>query len=422
MTQSDKRKPPYLVEKKSLLRNPAAWLTAAAAAAAAGYFALAGSSGDSIRYITEKAKTGSLLVTVSADGSLNPVRTVSIGSELSGIVEKVNVDVNDEIKENDVLIELDTENLKRQIDSSQAALAMSRAGLEEAQAQLEESRLKLERLERLNAESGGRLPSRTELESQRAQTAVAEAKAGVQKANIQSAQADLSTARNNLEKALIKSPINGVVLARSVEPGYAVAASLQAVELLSLATDLKRLELRVNIDEADVGVVEQGQKSYFTVSAYPNKTFPAELKKISFGSTETENVVTYTAYLDVENDELLLRPGMTANAVVETARRDSVLLIPNTALRYQPRVAKESSGSSPFIPRHPGPGEGAAGRTAKEDVQYAERTASVYVLENGVPVKKEIKVGLTDGAYTEVLSGPLKPNDEVIVDQAKLTR
>lgn len=419
MIQSDK-KPPYLVEKKSLLKSPAAWFAAAIAVAAVGYFVFNRGSGDSVRYITEKAKIGNLLVTVSADGSLNPVRTVSIGSELSGIVEKVNVDVNDEIKENDVLIELDTENLKRQIDSAQAALAMSSAGLEEALAQLEDSRLKLKRLERLNEESGGRLPSRTELESQRAQNAVAEAKVGVKKADIKSAEASLSTAKNNLEKALIKSPISGVVLARSVEPGYAVAASLQAVELLTLATDLKSLELRVNIDEADVGVVEEGQKSYFTVSAYPNRLFPAVLRKISFGSTETENVVTYTAYLDVENDEMLLRPGMTANAVIETAKKDSVLLVPNTALRYQPRRVQKPVGKSSFLPGHPG--AESEGRTAKETVQYAERTATVYVLENGAPVKRQIKVGLTDGAYTEVLSGSVKQDDEVVVDQARSTR
>ena len=133
-------------------------------------------------------------------------------------------------------------------------------------------------------------------------------------ANIADAMASLQTAENDLSKADIKSPIDGVVLARSVEPGYAVAASLQAVELLTLATDLSQLELEVSVDEADIGVVKQGQKAYFTVSAYPNRRFPAELTKVSYGATTTENVVTYTAYLQVDNQQMQLRPGMTASA------------------------------------------------------------------------------------------------------------
>lgn len=165
------------------------------------------------------------------------------------------------------------------------------------------------------------------------------------RASIEDAQATLAQAQTDLSKADIKSPIDGVVLARSVEPGYAVAASLQAVELLTLATDLRELELQVNVDEADIGVVKSGQKAYFTVSAYPDRRFPATLKKVAFGSTETENVVTYTTYLNVDNKELLLRPGMTASATISTAHKSDVLLVPNSALRFRPRTNSDAAGA-----------------------------------------------------------------------------
>lgn len=204
-------------------------------------------------YRTVAVDRGDLEVTVTANGTLNPVRTVSIGSELSGIVRKVNVDVNSQVKAGDVLIELDDANLKAKLNQAKASLASAKAALAEAQATEAEAKAKMARYEELNKASNGRLPSRTELDVQRA--TVLKAQAGVlsAKASIENAQASVETTQTDLEKAFIKSPVDGVVLARSVEPGYAVAASLQAVELLTVATDLRELELQVDVDEADVG-------------------------------------------------------------------------------------------------------------------------------------------------------------------------
>ena len=237
------------------------------------------------------------------------MRTVTLGSELSGIVRRVNVDVNDTIKTGQTLIELDTRNLEAKVLSARASVASAKARLAESEATLNEAKIRYRRLSDLNKLSGGKMPSRADLDEQSATVKTAEASVASAKAAIDDAQASLKTAETDLSKAEIKSPIDGVVLARSVEPGYAVAASLQAVELLSLATDLRELELRVDVDEADIGVVQPGQPAYFTVSAYPDRRFPATLKKVAYGSTETENVVTYTAYLDVANTNLLLASG-----------------------------------------------------------------------------------------------------------------
>lgn len=328
------------------LRIGGAAVLIAAVAAGVWYFGFADTAKVPV-YRTVEITRGPLEVTVVANGTVNPVRTVSIGSELSGIVRKVNVDVNSIVKAGDVLIELDDSNLKANVNQAKASLASAKASLAEAQATLVEAEAKMRRYEELNKSSGGRLPSRTELDVQRA--TVLKAKAGVQSARaaIDDAQATLDTRLTDLSKSQIKSPVDGVVLTRSVEPGYAVAASLQAVELLTVATDLRELELEVDVDEADVGQVKEGQDATFTVASYPNKRFPAKLTKVAYGSTtSTDNVITYTAYLDVKNPQLELRPGMTATATINTAKSENALLVPSTALRFKPVVNNSSQKSS----------------------------------------------------------------------------
>lgn len=375
-----------------------------------------------VQYVTQKAVQGNLQVTIAADGTLNPTRTVSIGSELSGIVSKVNVDVNDVVKPNQVLIELDKRTLQAQLLVADANVKQAQAKVFESQALLKEAQLKLERYETLNKVSKGRLPTRADLDSQKATVASAQASLKTAQANLASAESNLDICKVDLSKADIVSPIEGVVLARSVEPGYAVAASLQAVELLTLATDLRHLELQVNIDEADVGSVKPGQKAYFTVSSYPDKRFPATLKKIAFGPTTTDNVVTYTAYLDVDNSELLLRPGMTASATIETANVKQALLVPNTALRFKPQASAETSsggGSSiGFMPPPPTQKRKKA-KDVDSNVILSERDGTVYVLKNGQAVPVKVVLGLTNGTSTQVVEGDLSVNDAVITDQRK---
>lgn len=401
-------------------RSPAVKIICFAAAAAVigagAWWYFGRDAGAGVRYVTQKAVRGPIDVTVSADGTLNPMRTVSLGSELSGIVSKVNVDVNDPIKVGQVLIELDTRKLKAQVAQYSAAVLSAEAERDKQEASLREAQLKLRRMNELNRLSGGKMPSRTELETQQASVDTAKAAVNAAKASIDDAKASLSTAETDLSKTQIKSPIDGVVLTRSVEPGYAVAATLQAVELLSLATDLRRLELQVSVDEADIGVVKPGQEAYFTVGAYPNRRFPATLKKVAYGATTTENVVTYTTYLDVDNADMLLRPGMTASVTISTAHKDKSLMVPNSAFRYTPKVQKSGSAVKSMMPMPP---HRDSEKSVKEQTQHGESERTIWVLRSGEPVRVDVVAGLTNGTQTEIVSGDVKEGDAVIVDQQK---
>ena len=374
---------------------------------------------EKVSYMTKPVQTGDLIVTVSADGTLKPVRTVSVGSELSGIVSRVNVDVNSVVKVGDVLIELDCAKLESAVNQARATLTSAEAKLLEAQAVYAEAKAKLARYEELNRASAGKMPSRAQLDEQRATVKKARAGIAVARASIDDAKATLQTNETNLSKAFIRSPVDGVVLTRSVEPGYAVAASLQAVELLTVAPDLHELELQVDVDEADVGEVKPGLKTTFTVSAYPDRPFPATLTKVAYGaSSGTDKVVTYTTYLAVKNPELKLRSGMTATAIIETARKNDVLLVPNTALRFRPEVKTQSDSATRLMmpgPRHAGQ------KTVKEKTRAVSgQSRTVYVLnQKGNAVKRDVKTGMTDGTMTEILSGDLKAGDKVIISQLK---
>lgn len=371
------------------------------------------------RYLTEAITQGTLSVEVTANGTLEAEQTVSIGSELSGIVEKVMVDVNDVVKANDVLIELDTSNLKASVEKAKASLASAQASQKEAQATLKEAQAKYQRLLNVRKLSGGKTPAKTELDEQAAVVSRAEASVDTAAAQIQNAKAQLETAQTDLTKAYISAPIDGVILARSVEPGYAVAASLQAVELLTLASDLTTLDLEIDVDEADVSLVKPGQSAVFTVSAYPNQQFPATLVKVAYGPTTTDNnVVTYTAYLKVDNKEMLLRPGMTATARITTDKKDNVLLVPNTALRFAPSMSGASSSVSMFMM---GPPHRSSSSKVSKDVGGAatQRQSNVWVLRNGAAEQVSIVTGSTDGTRTEVISGNLKAGDLVITSQLK---
>ena len=376
--------------------------------------------------MTEVVKRGDLALTVSANGTLQPTRTVNIGSELSGTVRSVLVDVNDRVKKGQVLVELDTAKLDAQLGRSRANLAAAQAGLGQAQATLREAQASMQRLQEVQRISGGQLPSAAEMD---AATAVLDkAKAGVEsaKAAVADAKASLVTVETDLSKAAIKSPIDGVVLSRSVDPGNAVAASLQAVTLFMVAEDLSRLRLEVAVDEADVGSVQQGQSASFTVSAYPARNYPANVTRVDYGATKTDNVVTYVARLDVQNDDLSLRPGMTASATINATERKDVLLVPNAALRFTPATAAGPQGKpqggglvDQIMPR--GPGRNRNPNGAKENTQAGqERKLWVLRQANGQPEMVPVRTGLTDGRMTEILvkdAAQLKEGDAVITDQ-----
>jgi HlyD family secretion protein len=339
----------------SWLRRPAVWVVLAALAigAVAAWMWVETRSAQSVpRYTTEPVILGDLVVKVTANGTLQPTNKVDVGSELSGTVARVLVDVNDRVKKGQVLAELDASKLRDQVTRSQAALGVARANLRQSEATVQEATGNLARLQEVHRLSGGKVPSAADLATAQAVVARAEAAAASAQASIAEARAALSVDETNLRKASIRSPIDGMVLARNVDPGNAVAASLQAVTLFTLAEDLARMKLAVSVDEADVGQVRTGQKATFTVSAYPSRDYPATISRVSYGSTTKDNVVTYEADLEVDNTDLTLRPGMSATASILAAQRRSALLVPNAALRYSPDAAAQSpTGSNSIVSR-----------------------------------------------------------------------
>jgi len=380
-------------------------------------------------YVTAPVTRGDLRMQVIANGTLQPTRTINIGSELSGTVLDVFVDINDNVKKGQVLVQLDTAKLRDQIARSRASLAAAIAKVAQAVATTKEAQGNLGRLEEVYRISGGKVPSQAELDTARATLDRARADENSARAGVNDAQAALSTDETNLRKASIRAPSDGVVLTRQVDPGNAVAASLQAVTLFTIADDLRKLRLLVNVDEADVGSMAVGQTAAFTVSAYPNRKYPATVNRVAYGSTTTDNVVTYQAQLDVDNQDLSLRPGMTATATITATERQQVLLIPNTALRFTPgagRAAAPAAAASgarggivgSLMQRPPGMGArrpgGGAGSSATPP---AAGPRQVWVLRDGHPAAIAVTTGLTDGRVTEVTGDQLQPGMAVITDQ-----
>lgn len=370
------------------------------------------------RYITEPLARGDLALNVSADGTLEPTRSVNIGSELSGTVAQVLVDVNDRVRKGQVMVELDSSKFQDQVKLSQGSLESARASVLQAQATVKESRVALQRLQEVGRLSGGKVPAATDLDAAQAALDRAVAAEAAARATVVQAEATLRTNQTNLTKAAIRSPIDGVVLTRSVEPGNAVAASLQAVTLFTVAEDLSHMKLSVNVDEADVGQIQVGQKAQFTVSAWPNRKYPAVITRVAYGSTITDNVVTYTTDLEVANPDLTLRPGMTATATIAATEHKNVLLVPRSALNFSPTAAsaKAASGSkgivSMLIPRPPGGGT----RSARSD-ERSGSTRQIWVLVDGQPTAVDVQLGLSNGRQTEVSGPGLQPGIAVITEQ-----
>ncbi len=356
-----------------------------------------------LTYLTEDAVTGDLTVTITASGTLQPTRSVDVGSELSGTLTEVLLNDNDRVRKGQVIARLDTAKLED-------AVARSRAALAQASATVAETRAGLKRLRHVAELSGGKVPSQSELETAEAALLRAEA-------NELSARAALRTDETNITKAAIRSPIDGVVLARKVEPGQTVVAAMNAPVLFTLAEDLTKMELQVNVDEADVGSVALGQPASFGVAAWPGRVFPASIERIGLGSTITDNVVTYKTVLAVANDDLALRPGMTASARIVTARRENVLLVPNAALRFAPPAAAPAApGSgggglvSRLVPRPP--------RQSQQQPAPAGKSAQaqVWVQRDGIPQAVPVETGASNGQTTEITGGALVPGTPVIVE------
>jgi HlyD family secretion protein len=395
---------------------------AAAIAAAAGVILFMTGSNNNGGYVykTQKAARGDLVVTVSATGTLQPINEVEVGSELSGIIRTVEVDYNDRVEKGQVLARLDTDKLEAKVLQSRASLETARAKLLQAQATLAENESSMRRIRRLLELTKGESPSALDVEAAEAACSRARAEFASAKAQVIQAEASLKADETDLSKALIRSPVNGVVLERVVEPGQTVAASLQAPVLFKLAEDLAQMELHVDVDEADIGEVREGQEAVFTVDAYPDKKFSADVRQVRFGAQTSGSVVTYKAILNLDNKDLLLRPGMTATADIVVKRVRDAVLVPNAALRFTPPTLtgqEDDAGKNTSLISKLFQGPRRREEKPKKGSKGPERVVWVLKGEEITPVS--ITTGSTDGSMTEVLKGAVTPGTPVVVDASK---
>jgi HlyD family secretion protein len=391
------------------------WLAAlalAAGMAGLGFAYLETGGEEQVRYKTAEVRVGDLKVKVSATGKLEPITQVEVGTEVSGTIQAVEVDFNDRVKTGQVLARLDPDQSKAKYRQSEAALNLARARVQEAEATVTETGNKLRRTRDLIAKQ---LSSPEELDTVAAASERAAAALAVTKAQVAQAQAQLDADRRTLDKTEIRSPIDGIVLKRQVQPGQTVAASLQTPVLFTLAENLAQMELKVAVDEADVGQVAEGQAASFTVDAYPDRSFPATLTQVRYAPETVDGVVTYGTLLGLDNTDLSLRPGMTATAEILVREEHGAVLVPNAALRFNPPKPNASKGSSGLVgmllpQRAPEP------KRIPESSRRTAKAGKVWILRDGTPVAVEVRIGATDGVSTQVLDDTLAAGTQVLVD------
>jgi HlyD family secretion protein len=351
-------------------------------------------------YRTVPLERGTLKVEVSATGTLQPLTQVEVSSELSGVVRSVAAEENQRVSAGDVLAELDTTRIVAQVERAQANVSAAAARVADAEITLKETEQALSRAQALSGR-GMTTPQALEVAvaaRDRASSAVA-----IAKANRDVAMADLRLQEADLSKSTIEAPIDGIVLSRSVNPGQTVASSMQAPILFVIAENLETMELKAAVDEADIGSVTLGQNARFTVDAFPGRRFDATIRDISYASVVTEGVVTYQARLNVANDELLLRPGMTATVDIVTREDDDVLLAPAAAFRFSPPQETISGWSIQqlFNPRPPM----GMMRRGQNSARSNDGSRPLYILRDGRPEMVRVITGATDGDSVEILSG-----------------
>jgi HlyD family secretion protein len=419
----------------------AKWAILAIVVAGALFFFFGRSGTKATTYTTQEVTRGDLRVTVTATGNLEPRNQVDVGSELSGQVRSVLVDVNDQVKMGQVLAVLDTTRLKAQVAQAESSLASAEARVLQSDASAKESRANYQRLLKVRELSGGKLPSQQDMDVAEAQVARAEGDTAAAKASVAQSRANLEAVRNDLSKTEVRSPINGVVLVRSVEPGQTVAATMTAPVLFTLAEDLEKMELHVSVDEADVGSVLIDQAASFTVDAYQNRRFNARITKVHLASNNTQKssgsanaasatstgVVTYETVLEVDNSDQLLRPGMTATAEIVTTSIENATLIPNAALRFTPEGQQFTGfpggqqGGNPLNMLMPIQGNnnnrrfnnnnfGGGNNNNRGQGGALRRMGRAWIMENGKPALVMFRPGPTDGRMTQVLDLEGMPN------------
>jgi len=379
---------------------------------------------DAAPYKLAKVERGALTAAVSATGTLNPVVSVQVGSQVSGQIKEILVDFNSTVTQGQLIARIDPETFQHRVrqaeadlDAARSAVNVQRAQQLQAKVNLMEAERDFERkktlVEKNFISSAERDKAQTTLDAARAQAQVAEAQAKNSEALVRQREAQLAQAKVDLDRTAIRSPVDGIVVKRSVDTGQTVAASLQAPELFIIAKNLTDMQVETSIDEADVGRVRLGQKATFTVDAFPGRSFEGEVMQVRKAAQVVSNVVTYTVIVSAANPNLNLLPGMTANVRIVTAQKDSVLKVPNAALRFKP----------PQQPEEAKGGDARAARSAKAPGEPGKgRSGKVWVPGASGPRAVDVRLGITDGSATELLSEEPAEGTEVIVGGGPATK
>ena len=336
-----------------------------------------------VTYMTKELSRCTITDVVEASGTINPVNTVSVGSTVSGLMKEIYVDYNSEVKKGQLLAQIDPATFQAQVDQNRAQINNAEANLAKLNAEMvyaEKTYIRYKNLYKKN------FVARSELDQAESDYLAKKASIGAQRASIAQSRASYNTAMTNLGYTKIVAPVDGTIISRDIDVGQPVAASFQAPELFTIAQDLTKMQIEVNVSEADIGSVKEGQEVEYTLDGYPDSTFYGKVTQVRLDSTTTSNVVTYTVIVSVSNDDLKLKPGMTANVSIITKRSENVMCAPSVAMKYSP----ETNGQ-----------------------KYQNQ--GIWVLENGKPKRIDIKEGASDDSNVEIISKVLKVGDKIII-------
>lgn len=355
--------------------------------ACAGYFYF--NQGNKVQYQTKELHKCTITQVVEASGTINPVNIVSVGSTVSGLMKEIYVDYNSEVKKGQLLAQIDPATFQAQVDQNRAQINNAEANLAKLNAEMVYAQKTYQRYKNLYDKN---FIARSELDKAESEYLAKSASVGAQRASISQARASLNTSMTNLSYTKIIAPVDGTIIKRAIDVGQPVAASFQAPELFTIAQDLKKMQIEVNVSEADIGRVKEGQEAEYTLDGYPDSVFHGKVTQVRLNSTTTSNVVTYTVIVSVDNEDLKLKPGMTANVSIITSQNKDVLCVPSVALKYTP----ETTGQ-----------------------KYKEQ--GVWILKDKEPVRIPVKEGASDDSNVQVITDKLKVGDKVIVSSTGKT-
>ncbi len=384
---------------------------------AGGYVYWNGAQNPPPQYKTAKIERGAVTQVVTATGTINPVITVQVGSQVSGIIQNLYADFNSVVKAGQVVAQIDPAPFRTVVTQMEANLQNALGGLARARSDLVLQKLNFDRAKAL---FGQQLNAQQDVDNARTAFETSQANIQVAEAQVKQARAQLETAKVNLEYTTIHSPVNGIVISRNVDVGQTVAASFQTPVLFTVAKDLTKMQVDTNVSESDIGGITEGKPATFVVDAYPNQVFNGTVIQVRNAPITVQNVVTYNVVIGVDNADLRLRPGMTANASIVVNRREQVLRVPNAALRFKPTLARsgERTGGPPTsaLGKPDGGGKGGSSESGSREGPDGKSKSKVWLRgSQGEATPMELKTGITDGAFTELLEGLVKEGDDVIV-------